>query len=157
MTATDVDVTALIERLQALEDRAALDDLVKRYALGCDGKDREVLLSVFASNAQAKYASDEALQGAEAIVDWISMMTASSVWQQHLISPYSFEIDGDQASVIAYLVSHQNFDTDPNVTTMMSSRYALQCVRTDAGWRISDLNLRVGWIESRTADQEQLP
>jgi hypothetical protein len=157
MTATDVDVTAMLQRLQVLEDRAALDDLVKRYALGCDTKDRDVLLSVFATDARAKYAGDEPMHGAQTIVDWIAMMTATSLWQQHLISPYSFEVDGDRAGVIAYLISHQNFDTNPNVTTMMSSRYVLQCVRTDAGWQISDLNLQVGWIESRFGDQAQLP
>jgi len=74
-----------------------------------------------------------------------------------MISPYSYEVDGDRARVIAYLISHQNFDTYPNVTTMMSSRYTLQCVRTDAGWQIGDLELKVGWIESRLADQSQLP
>ena len=39
MTATEVDVTALLGRLAALEDRAALEDLVKRYALSAS-KDR---------------------------------------------------------------------------------------------------------------------
>lgn len=157
MTATEVDVTALLERLHALEDRAALDDLVKRYAIGCDTKDPDVLLSTFAPDARAKYASDDQMHGAQTIVDWISMMTATSLWQQHMISPYSFEIDGDRARVIAYLISHQNFDTNPNVTTMMTSRYTLQCVRTDAGWRIGELDLRVGWIESRFGDQSKLP
>jgi hypothetical protein len=33
----------------------------------------------------------------------------------------------------------------------------LQCVRTDAGWRIKELQLQVGWIESRYGDQSKLP
>jgi uncharacterized protein (TIGR02246 family) len=157
MTATELDVAALLGRLQVLEDRAALDDLVKRYAIGCDTRDAEVLRSTFTDDAVGTYAGTAPLVGVEAIVEWIGMMTAPAVWQQHMISPFAYEVDGDRAQVIAYLISHQNFDANPNVTTMMSSRYTLQCVRTDKGWRIKDLVLVVGWIESRFGDQSALP
>jgi hypothetical protein len=157
MTATQVDVAELLGRLQILEDRAALDDLVKRYAIGCDTRDPAVLRTTFTDDAHAKYASESPLLGADAIVDWIGGMTATALWQQHMISPYSYDVEGDQARVIAYLISHQNFESNPHVTTMMSSRYTLQCARTEAGWRISDLVLVVGWIESRYGDQSKLP
>jgi uncharacterized protein (TIGR02246 family) len=154
MTATEVD---LVGRLQALEDRAALEDLLKRYAIGCDTRDAAVLRSTFTDDAVGTYAGTDPLIGADAIVEWIGMMTAPAIWQQHMISPFSYEVDGDRARVVAYLISHQNFDSNPNVTTMMSSRYTLQCVRTESGWRIKDLLLVVGWIESRFGDQSGLP
>jgi uncharacterized protein (TIGR02246 family) len=154
MTATEVD---LLGRLQALEDRAALEDLLKRYAIGCDTRDAAVLRSTFTDDAVGTYAGTDPLIGADAIVEWIGMMTAPAIWQQHMISPFSYEVDGDRARVVAYLISHQNFDSNPNVTTMMSSRYTLQCVRTESGWRIKDLLLVVGWIESRFGDQSGLP
>ena len=156
MTATQIDVAELVARVQVLQDRADLDDLVKRYAIGCDTRDRDVLLSTFTVDAHAQYAAAEPLDGAAAIVDWIAMMTEPTLWQQHMISPYSYDIDGDRASITAYLISHQNFSPNPNVTTMMTSRYALACARTSEGWRIADLNLVVGWIESRYGDQSQL-
>ena len=157
MTATEVDIAALLDRVQALEDRAALEDLLKRYAIGCDTRDAVVLRSTFTDDAVGNYAGTETLVGADAIVEWIGMMTAPAIWQQHMISPFSYEIDGDRAQVVAYLISHQNFETNPNVTTMMSSRYTLQCTRTADGWRIKDLLLVVGWIESRFGDQSVLP
>jgi hypothetical protein len=156
-TAPHTDLAELIGRVRTLEDRAELEDLVKRYAIGCDTRDRAVLRSTFTSDARATYASDEPLVGADAIVGWIGEMTAAALWQQHMISPYSYEIDGDRARVIAYLISHQNFDANPHVTTMMTSRYTLQCARTDDGWLIKDLVLMVGWIESRYGDQAKLP
>ena len=156
MTATQIDVTELLARLQVLEDRAALEDLVKRYAVGCDTRDRALLLDVFTPDARAKYAADEPMHGAATIVDWISAMTEATIWQQHMVAPYSYELDGDQAAVTAYLISHQNYTTNPNVITMMTSRYAFACTRTADGWRIADLTLVVGWIESRYGDQSQL-
>ncbi len=156
MTATQVDVAELLGRVQALEDRAALEDLVKRYAVGCDTRDAAVLHSVFTPDARGKYANDEPLLGADTIVTWIGAMTAPTLWQQHMISPYSYEIDGDRARVMAYLISHQNYQDNPNVATMMTSRYTLECVRGDDGWRINDLVLVVGWIESRYGDQSKL-
>lgn len=156
MTATQVDVAELVGRIQALEDRAALEDLVKRYAVGCDTRDAAVLSSTFTSDAHAKYAGDAPLIGADSIVGWIGQATAATIWQQHMISPYSYAIDGDRARVMAYLISHQNYQDNPNVATMMTSRYNLECVRTDDGWRIKDLVLVVGWIESRYGDQSKL-
>lgn len=157
MTATEIDVAELLGRVRALEDRAALEDLVKRYAVGCDTRDAAVLRSVFTEDARGTYAGAAPLEGAEAIVTWIGEMTAPALWQQHMISPYSYEIDGDRASVVAYLISHQNYQDNPNVTTMMTSRYTLTCARTSDGWRIDDLVLVVGWIESRYGDQSKLP
>ncbi len=155
-TVNDVDLAELVGRVRALEDRAALEDLVKRYAVGCDTRDPAVLHSTFTADARAKYAGDDPLVGADAIVTWIGAATAATLWQQHLISPYSYEIHGDRAQVIAYLISHQNYQDNPNTVTMMTSRYTLQCTRTDDGWRISDLVLFVGWIESRYGDQSKL-
>lgn len=157
MTATDIDVAELLGRLQALEDRAALEDLVKRYAVGCDTRDAAMLHSVFTKDARGTYASMEPLVGADAIVAWIGEMTATTIWQQHMISPYAYDIDGDSAQVTAYLISHQNYQDNPNTVSMMTSRYNLQCRRTDDGWRINDLVLVVGWIESRYGDQSKLP
>jgi len=159
MTATQVnvgDVAELVARLQVLEDRAALDDLIKRYAIGCDTRDRALLLDVFTPDARGTYAAAEPMVGAETIVDWISMMTEPTIWQQHVVSPYTYEIEGDRAAVTAYLISHQNYQANPNVVTMMTSRYAFACERTATGWRIAELTLVVGWIESRYGDQSQL-
>lgn len=156
MTATQVDLTELLGRVQALEDRAALEDLVKRYAVGCDTRDRAVLLSAFTADARAQYAADEPMHGADTIVSWIEAATAATIWQQHLISPYSFDIEGDRARLTAYLISHQNYQANPDVVTMMTSRYTLECARTDRGWLIADLVLVVGWIESRYGDQSKL-
>ena len=154
MTATQVD---LATRIQLLEDRAALEDLVKRYAVGCDTRDPALLHTTFTADARAKYAGADELVGADTIVTWIGGMTSTAIWQQHMISPYAHDIDGDQAKVMAYLISHQNFESGPDVTTMMTSRYNLECVRTADGWRIKDLVLVVGWIESRYGDQSKLP
>jgi hypothetical protein len=158
MTGSDVDVAQLLRTVQQLQDRVALEDLVKRYALACDARgDADLLRTTFTEDAVGTYATDAPLVGADAIIKWIGMMTESAVWQQHMISPYSYDIDGDSAQVVAYLISHQNFRANRDVTTMMSSRYTLQCVRTDAGWRIKELQLQVGWIESRYGDQSKLP
>jgi len=156
MTATQIDVTELLARLQVLEDRAALEDLIKRYAIGCDTRDRALLLEVFTPDARGTYAASEPMQGAETIVDWIAMMTEPTIWQQHMVSAYSYDVQGDRAAVTAYLISHQNYQPNPNVVTMMTSRYAFECTRTEDGWRIAELTLVVGWIESRYGDQSQL-
>lgn len=55
-------------------------------------------------------------------LEWISGATAAITWQHHLLSVYHVDIDGDQASALSYLTSHQVFDGEPNVAkTLVAS------------------------------------
>jgi hypothetical protein len=153
-SATLAELTAQVRRLT---DRADLQDLVFRYATACDHRAVSAWQAIFAPDARAKYGKDEWLIGSLEIVAWLSAATRPTMWGHHLINPYAVDVHGDRADVLAYLLSHQVFETDLDAATMMTSRYQLQCVRAASGWRITQLELTVGWYEVRAADQSLLP
>jgi hypothetical protein len=150
-------VAELTAQVRRLADRADLQDLVFRYAMACDRRDVPAWQEIFAPDARAKYGKDDWLIGSGVIVAWLSDATRPTTWGHHFINPYSVDVHGDRADVLAYLISHQVFETDLDAATMMTSRYQLQCVRTVSGWQIAQLDLTVGWFEVRAADQSLLP
>jgi 3-phenylpropionate/cinnamic acid dioxygenase small subunit len=145
------------EQIRRLTDRADLQDLVFRYASACDRRDEQAWRAIFTPDARAKYGKDDWLEGRDAIVGWLLQATAPTTWGHHLISPYSAEAAEDEANVLAYLISHQVFESDLDAVTMMTSRYQLHCRRGSPGWQIAELVLTVGWFEVRRADQSLLP
>lgn len=157
MTAPAVDIEQLAAEVRRLSDRADLQDLVFAYANACDRRDEAAWRRIFTADARAKYGKDDWLTGGEAILAWLQQATAPALWSHHLINPYTIEVDGDHAKVLAYLVSHQVFETDLDAATMMTSRYQLACRRGAVGWQIECLELTVGWYEVRHADQSLLP
>ena len=96
--------------LRALQDRIEITDVLCRYSSAIDSFDDEGVRSVLADDVFAQYGNLDPVSGADALVAWISGATAAITWQHHLLSVYHVEVDGDQASALSYLTSHQVFD-----------------------------------------------
>jgi uncharacterized protein (TIGR02246 family) len=141
-------------QLQRLVDRLDIQDALTTYAASIDDGDFEKVRAVFADDATAIYDKDSGpLQGGDTIVAWLKAATADLDWQHHMISVYGVEIDGDQAAALIYLLSHQTVVGAPHQTRMMTSKYRNKLRRVDGRWRISDLDLEVGWFEERDYKQ----
>lgn len=146
----------MLDRDLATEDpaRAAVErqrvaEVMTTYALACDERDGETLERVFHPEATASYDVDADLVGADAIARWVLEATAHLRWQQHGLRPMRIDVDGDRATAVGYLTSHQvSFDT-PDVTLMMNSRYDLELERVAGDWLIRTLHLVVGTVEHR--------
>ncbi len=138
-------------KLQRLVDRLDIHDTITTYAAAIDAGDFATVRAVFADDATARYDVDSGLlQGGDAIVEWLKGATADLDWQHHMVSIYGVEIDGDEATALIYLLSHQTVIGVPHETRMMTSKYRNVLRRIDGRWRISVLDLEVGWYEQRT-------
>jgi len=143
--------------LQRLVDRLDIQDTLTKYAATIDVKDFVGLRTCFADDATAIYDVDsDLLQGADEILAWLADAIAQLDWQHHMISIYGVDIDGDEATALIYLLSHQTVIGVPNETRMMTSRYHNKLSRRDGRWLISDLRLEVGWYEERSPKQKEL-
>ena len=142
--------------LHRLVDRLDIQDTLTRYATTIDAGDFGGLRTCFTDDARARYgAESEWLEGGDAIIAWIKDATADLDWQHHLVSVYGVDIEGDQASVLMYLLSHQTVIGVPHETRMMTSKYRNQLRRTDEGWQMTVLDLEVGWYEERSNVKEK--
>ncbi|HEY9563158.1 MAG TPA: nuclear transport factor 2 family protein [Nocardioides sp.] len=124
-------------------------EVLGRYAIACDTGDEAALGALFHPEATAVYDKDADLTGNTQIAAWVIGATAHLVWQQHALGVMTVDVDGDRATVIAYLTSHQVAATTPDTAMMMNSRYDADLELVDGAWLIRKLHLLVGTIEHR--------
>jgi hypothetical protein len=145
------------QQLQRLVDRLDIQDLITTYATTIDIRELDTVRTCFADDARARYGqTEEWLVGGDTIVAWIDGATKDLAWQHHLISMYGVEIDGDDASALVYLLSHQQVAGTTDETRMMTSRYHNKLRRIEGRWKIQVLDLEVGYYEERKQQQKEL-
>lgn len=135
--------------VRALQDRVAITDALYRYASTIDRFDYDGLRDVLADDVSAQYGNAEPLTGGNAVAEWIAEMTASVVWQHHLLSVYHVDVDGDDAKALVYHTSHQVFEDDPETAKVLVGRYHNELRREEDGWKISKLVLELLWGETK--------
>lgn len=134
---------------RAAVERQRVAEVMTSYALACDESDGATLTSLFLPEATASYDVDADLSGGPAIAQWVLEATAHLRWQQHGIRVMRVEVDGDRATGVAYLTSHQVAAATPDTALMMNSRYDMDLQLLDGEWRIRSLRLVVGTVEHR--------
>jgi hypothetical protein len=138
--------------VQALQDRLAITDVLHRYSSSIDSFDYEGVRSALADDIHAQYGNAPAVEGGDTLARWIEEATASVVWQHHQLSVYQVDVDGDDATALSYLTSHQVFREDPKAAKILVARYHDELRRTPSGWRISRRTMELLWGESRPED-----
>ena len=148
MSMTDEPVAGQAE-VRLLMDRMEISEVLYRYSSCIDSFDFDGVRAVLADDIWAQYGNGEPVVGADKLVDWIAGATATVIWQHHLLNVYHVKVDGDNASSVAYLTSHQVFTEDPKTAIVLVARYHDELKRTARGWRISRRVMEVLWGESK--------
>jgi len=152
MTTAPVDQATL----QRLVDRLDIQDAMTAYATAADAKDYDQLRACFTDDARARYGvQSEWLEGGDVIVAWLREQFAPLDWGHHLVSVYGVDIAGDQATALMYLLSHQTVSGNPDEVLSMSAKYHNTLRRGSGRWRISELDLEIGWFEQRSNVKEK--
>jgi len=149
---TTADLTDLTARIQRLEDRNAVVDVVIAYATSIDRGDWNAFASVLTDPVHVDF-SEAGLPAADfARDDFVGFARQGlEVWtaRQHL-SPNHVVVfddaDPDRASCQSYMYAQHHHPDAPEVFLMRGS-YDHQLVRTADGWKISSLTQHVSWIE----------
>jgi 3-phenylpropionate/cinnamic acid dioxygenase small subunit len=139
------------EMVRELYDRSLISDTLYRYASTIDTKDYERLRTLFVDDAEARYAGGEWLRGGDTITTWIADHSRDRSWQHHLLSVFHIDLEGDEAGALVYHTSHQTRPESPDRVDVLVARYRDRLRRVDDGWRISRLEMDVGWRETRVA------
>ncbi|WP_432053575.1 nuclear transport factor 2 family protein [Streptomyces sp. bgisy022] len=142
--------------LATVRDRLAVDALVTEYAVALDDGDWEGFRGLFAPGGRADHRSAGGIEGSPGeVADWLAGSLTAFPVRQHLIVNRSVrfgvrELDtGDTADVRAdYLSPRGGGGRDgrgaaPDV--VCGGRYAFSAVRTEEGWRLSEVVVRELW------------
>jgi ketosteroid isomerase-like protein len=135
--------------LRTLLDRQLITDALYRYASTIDSRDYAGLRALLTDDAVARYGQRDWLEGGDAIAAWVEQHSAPFTWAHHLLSVYHIDLDGDTASALIYHTSHQTKRETPDTVSVIVAQYRNDLRRIDDEWRISRLQMDVGWRETR--------
>ena len=96
---------ALDAVLQELLDKAAIRDLMMKYARGIDRRDLDLVASGFTPDAHTNYDGQEQ-QGREDIVHRLRVGTSRFDRSTHFMGDQEIQINGDTADVETYAIDY---------------------------------------------------
>jgi len=145
------------EKLRTLTDRAAVSELMQRYAMSIDTKDWDALRSCFADEMEIDISETPFGKGAPPLrmsgdrwLDQIKRTVLKFAVTQHMIAPYRIEVKGDQAVCMAYLKA-RHFPpgcADEKSVWGLGGYYTNTMVTSAQGWRIRVWKLTETWQEN---------
>jgi len=127
--------------LATLVDRAAIRDVVERYARGVDAKDLAAVASCFTPDC-----AYEGALGRGTIADALASLRGAMeryAHTMHFLCTHAATIDGDAARAETYCFAHHVRRDGSHVT--VGVRYQDELVRTDDGWRIARRTVTTDW------------
>ncbi|MFQ5697663.1 MAG: nuclear transport factor 2 family protein [Myxococcota bacterium] len=133
------------DALQALVDRAAISDVVVRYATGLDRRDWSAFRSVFTDEIEMDFESVGIPAGRVSADAWVAdarALFAGFDATQHQSSNHVFDLRGDEAICISSMQA-EHFVGEERWT--IGGYYTNELVRTAGGWKIHGLILTVTW------------
>ena len=124
---------ALDPALQELVDKAAIRDLMARYARGIDRPDFDLIASSFTPDVDAKYGRWEA-HGRDDIVNKLRPGISRTDSSTHFMGDQQFQFNGDIADVETYAIIYILYTLDSTQYQSMSGiHYEDKMVRIDSG------------------------
>ncbi|WP_326553215.1 nuclear transport factor 2 family protein [Micromonospora sp. NBC_01813] len=130
------------------DDRAAIVELMSRYAQCCDRREFDAVGDCFTDDAQAEYSGKRLPRGVRHIVAHMAPLARLAA-SQHVVGSVTVEVVGDHATASSYTVAHLVRPVDDGHEVVHRGlHYADRLVRTGDGWRISERVHQVLWSTS---------
>lgn len=142
--------------LQQLSDRAAIGDVIVRYALAYDNHDDDMLASCFTDDAKAEYAGGLKIEGGgRAIAEFLRNLGNSATrpgpMARHFITNIVIDVDGDDATASSYGVAYRPGPESTAPVNIRGLRYSDRLVRDrDGEWRIASRVHTADWQANAT-------
>ena len=141
--------TELRERVSRLEDRAAIQDCMQRFARGKDRRDRGLLRSAYHDGAVDDHVGF--IGEVDDFIDWAFAYHSTQTRYQHYLLNHTVELNGEEAHAETYYL-FVGTDRDPaNHITLSGGRYVDRLERRDERWAIVDRVCVVEWNAESTS------
>lgn len=133
---------------QDVADVLAIQDLLYAYADGIDGRDWELVSSIFTEDAQLDYLGSGGPSGTrDEVLTWIEHMLTPLGYTQHALCNVRVRVDGDTAHAVSQLLNPLLLqrDVEDSETVFLGGRYVDRLRREDGAWRIEQRVHAMDW------------
>ena len=140
-------------KINELDDRASISDVIYRYSTGVDGKDWALFRTCFADPLNADFTSTGVPAPRTFPLDtWIRVVQKTlSPYRvtQHFNSNVIIKVNGDEATAVVYLKARHFPLDDPDNKKIwdVGGYYTDRLVRTPEGWKIANVKFTQTWTE----------
>ena len=139
------------DKLQALSDRAEIEDLVHRLGRALDERRFDDMRDILVEDATARTPGGLA-EGRDAMIAQAQRNHPLEDQIQHVISGVLIDLAGDSATVRANLVAtFIRADTASRQHMVLGEVYRFHARRTSDGWRLSSVVTQPVWATEPTA------
>jgi len=145
---------SLEQKIDYLLDRAEITEVINNYCYGMDSRDWELYRSCWVDEIALDFTELELFDKPMPTIradDWVKGLAAffeNMPQSQHIKYPSQWEIDGDEATVLAIMQGKHWMPTETGgpIQTVVGY-YRDEFVRTDEGWKLRGLKELVHWNE----------
>jgi 3-phenylpropionate/cinnamic acid dioxygenase small subunit len=149
-----------MDRLQTIEDKLAIHELLNRYSSMVDERRWEWMDRVFAPGATIDYRSTGGQAGPfRETLEWLDRALAPWPLNLHFITNVTIELDGDRATSRCYFnapMGRREADGSQTVITN-AGYYDDQLVRTPDGWRVASRHCEQTIMMGSLPDGYEIP
>jgi 3-phenylpropionate/cinnamic acid dioxygenase small subunit len=132
------------DAVRELVDRAAIRDLLLRYAHGVDRRDLDAVAACFTADASYKGSLGEG--SIEVALRALRERMGQYSSTMHLVANQLVSIDGDRADSETYAIAyHQLAEGEERRSLAVGVRYLDRLVRRADGWRICHREVKLEW------------
>ena len=144
------------QRVQELEDRIAIRELVDQYTYCADTRDAEGQMAIFTEDTNFEVYMDEKIaEPTQVVTGRQNLRPVFNDLNQYLSTMHfngqsTVKLDGNKATGTTYCRAY-HLKVEDGVQKLMIAgiRYYDQMVKQDGIWLFSERKLKVCWIESR--------
>jgi SnoaL-like protein len=144
------------QKLQQLEDRIAIRELIDQYAYCADTRDAQGQMSLFTADTNFEVYMDSKSstptqvinnrQGLFPVFDNLNTYLAT----MHFNGQSTLKLDGDRASGVTYCRAyHLNVQDGVQKLMIAGIRYFDIMVKQEGKWVFAERKLKVCWVENR--------
>jgi hypothetical protein len=126
------------QTLRWLRDRAEIGDLIRKYSYGTDGRDLEMLRSIFADVFVCDFGPLGTFETWESFVAFAQATLFTFPMTQHVTTTDLIEVDGDRGTTTFYGRNALQVPGPDGVRLVRTgARYHQEVARTEHGWRVT--------------------
>ena len=144
------------QRVQELEDRIAIRELVDQYTYCADTRDAEGQMAIFTEDTNFEVYMDEKIaEPTQVVTGRQNLRPVFNDLNQYLSTMHfngqsTVKLDGNKATGTTYCRAyHLKIEDGVQKLMIAGIRYYDQMVKQDGIWLFSERKLKVCWIESR--------
>lgn len=151
-TTATPNLETLAAKLQALQDRADIAEMMMRYGRALDTHDWTTFRNLFAEDLHTEHGVvAPPIDGRENFIGFLQTFKPNARYVQHFVTNPEVTVNGETAKLSAFILAMHDVPRGDgsNEVIPAGGHYEVSLRRTADGWKIYQLIVHETWVDDR--------